>query len=533
MHFLFSISWILISLSHLQAENPLDALKNPELSPFYYGVASGDPLQDRVILWTKVDVENSPDSISVFWEIARDTAFKDIANSGTAISHKANDFTVKVDANRLQSNTWYYYRFSFEETYSLTGRTKTLPADGEVDAVRLAVASCQDYEFGYYNAYKSMVDRNQADAVVFLGDYIYEYGSYALKEPTIEFRKRRVRYNYPEHEIVSLEDYRNRYRLYRLDSNLREAHRQFPWICVWDDHEHANNAWRTGAQNHQPETEGDWEERLARSIKVYHEWLPIRLPEEDKPIKIYRNFEFGKLFNLLILDARIIGRDKPVSRRIDIKDTLLNQENRYLLGLEQMQWIENTLANSESEWTILGQQIMMAPLLIKNPIFDKTKVGNSDQWDGYPQERNRLRSIVEQNNIDNLVVLSGDIHTAIVSHLPKSNFRRGRLANNWGVEFVTPSISSRNLEKRMLLFKLLTRSFNPNIKFLDLFAHGYYILDIRKESVQADYFFANRIKTRIFKERKVRSYYVNNGKMRIRKSRKKAMTRQNYPPLAP
>lgn len=506
----------------IHAKEYLDKYKQTALAPFYYGVASGDPLHDRVILWTKLELPSAINEAKVTWQIATDSIFSNMVNVGDTIVFRKNDFTVKVDADKLNSNTWYYYRFIFQDKKSLTGRTKTLPKNSEAEKIKLAVASCQDYEFGFYNAYNSMAKRKDIDAVIFLGDYIYEYGSYKTRyagEP--DKLALRVRENFPTHEIVSLEDYRNRYKIYRLDSDLREAHRWFPWICVWDDHEHANNTWRYGAQNHQPEKEGGWETRLNTSVQVYHEWLPTRLPDAENPMKIYRNFELGNLLNLIMLDTRIIGRDEQVASKTPVNDIVLNNPNRNLLGKEQLHWLDTTLAKNKSSWVMIGQQIMMSPLLIKHPFSNQPKIGNADQWDGYPAERQRFFKLIEKHEIKNLVVLSGDIHTAWSSNLPMHNYKPVRNKNSYGVEFVTASITSRNLGKRIPLAHRTIKTINPHIKFVDAYAHGYFTLHITSEEIRCDHIFIDNIKSNEYKEIKGKSFVVKNGESFLRRARRK------------
>jgi alkaline phosphatase D len=506
----------------LHAQSTLEKLYKPEKFPFYFGVASGDPLHDRVILWTKLQLPLEIDKAIVIWQIATDSSFINIVNEGDSAIFRNNDFTIKVDADKLHSNTWYFYRFIFQDKISPVGRAKTLPEKGETDNFKVAVASCQDYEFGFYNAYKNMAKRSDIDAVIFLGDYIYEGGSYKIRyasEP--DKMALRVREHYPTHEVVTLDDYRNRYKQYRLDEDLQEAHRLFPWIVVWDDHEHANNTWRHGAQNHQPEKEGDWEQRLKTSIQVYHEWMPTRIPDENNPMKIYRHFEFGELFNLIMLDTRIIGRDEQVKSKTNLLDSILNSTNRKLLGKEQLQWLDNTIANNKSKWLVMGQQIMMSPLLIHNPLTKNYKIGNADQWDGYPAERQRFYNIIEKHNVKNLVVLTGDIHTAWSSNLPKLNYRTDKKNNTYGVEFVTASITSRNLGKKIPLAHRTIRAINSHIKFVDAYAHGYFTLHITSEEIRCDHIFIDNIKSHEYKEIKGKSFIVKNGEGFLRRARRK------------
>src|SRR5690606_13086236 len=231
---------------------------------FLHGVASGDPTQSRVIIWTRVSLHLPPKMLKGTWEVASDVAFKNIVRSGEFTTSNDRDYTVKVDVDKLSPDTWYYYRFKFRDTYSQIGRTRTMPK-GKSENIRVGVLSCQDYQNGYYNVLEDITRRNNVDIIFFLGDYIYEYGPH----------KRMERPHEPKHEIITLNDYRVRYSQYRLDAQLSEIHRQFPFICVWDDHETADNSYSEGAHNHDPKKEGDYKERMAAARQVYFEWLPV------------------------------------------------------------------------------------------------------------------------------------------------------------------------------------------------------------------------------------------------------------------
>ncbi len=276
---------------------------------FDHGVASGDPLTDRVILWTRLTpgAETEQSEFTVTWQIAEDAAFKQLVNSGQATTHADKDFTVKIDADKLAAGKTYFYRFLLGDKISPVGRTRTLP-EGDVNVANFAVISCSNFGHGYFNVYKEIANQGDLNAVLHLGDYIYEYDANTYQDPALK-NNRGVK---PSHEIIVLDDYRERYNLYRRDQDLQNAHAAHPFICVWDDHELANDAYLTGAQNHQ-ENEGDWSERKAHAVQAYREWLPIRdYQDNQNPELTYRSFRFGKLAHLLMLDTRIIGRDKPI-----------------------------------------------------------------------------------------------------------------------------------------------------------------------------------------------------------------------------
>jgi alkaline phosphatase D len=277
---------------------PVAALYRSELKPFYHGVASGDPLADRVILWTRVTPEDSVSKISVRWEISENENFNPILKSDTTSTTPLRDYTVKIDVDGLQHSKHYYYRFEALGATSMTGRTKTL-SQNPSDSLKFAVVSCANWEFGYFNAYSRIAAR-EVDAVIHLGDYIYEYktGGYGNKNSD--------RKNLPPHEIVSLQDYRTRYSQYHLDDGLRDVRVKHPFITIWDDHEVANDVYSGGAQNHQPE-EGDFYARKQAAKQAYYEWIPIR-----EGGKHYRSFTFGNVAELIMLDERLEGRVKPL-----------------------------------------------------------------------------------------------------------------------------------------------------------------------------------------------------------------------------
>ncbi|WP_201153263.1 alkaline phosphatase D family protein [Rhodothalassium salexigens] len=283
---------------------------------FDHGIASGDPLADRVILWTRVTPQDPrPDRVPVRWQVALDRDFGALVASGEVTTGPERDFTVKVDAQGLKPGTTYYYRFQTGGVVSPTGTTKTLPTGG-VEEVVLAFVSCSNYPQGYFHVYRELARRGDLDAVLHLGDYFYEYPAGGYADPAMVAAGRQV---VPAHELVQLDDYRQRHALYKSDPDAQAVHARHPFIAVWDDHELANNAHWTGAQNHQADSEGGWAERRAAAVQAYREWMPIRDPADgDDPARTYRSFDFGGLATLIMLDTRLIGRDPQLSLRTDM-----------------------------------------------------------------------------------------------------------------------------------------------------------------------------------------------------------------------
>lgn len=491
----------------------------PALAPFYHGVASGDPLSDRVILWTRVTLDTPTDPVTVSWKIATDTNLVNVVNSGTTTTTSAKDYTVKVDATGLQPNTWYYYAFAYGTQTSITGRTRTLPTGNNIDSLRFGVVSCQDYQNGFYNAYNHMAKRNDLDAVFHLGDFIYEYAAGSSVGRDHE----------PANEIISLSDYRLRHSQYKLDDDLRATMQQYPFICIWDDHETANDSYKDGAENHTPGTEGSFADRKSHSTQAYSEWMPIRMPDPTDNEKIYRKFVWGDLAETYFLESRLIARDEQIAGNlISITDAGLVDTNRRMLGVEQMGWLQNAMTASAARWQVLAQQVMVAPLLFD--IFGQKRVVNPDQWDGYPAERQRLYDYIMNNNIDNIVVLTGDIHTSWANDLPLPNYNNG--ANSVGVEFVGTSITSQNLLNLPGALSLI-QDMNPHIKWADLAMHGYMVIDVNRNRTQSDWYFVSGVDNTNYTVSCAKSYYVNDGQRSLTLGNGCVTQTRHFPPLAP
>lgn len=346
---------------------------------FNHGVASGDPLENKVIIWTRVTPEENA-SLEVSWEVSEDEAFTSLVNTDSSIVSSDTDYTLKVDVQNLEVGKQYYYRFLCNDVYSPIGRTQTLVADS-AESVKFAVFSCANFPAGFFHIYDAATRRAEdIDAVLHLGDYIYEYDKDGYPDAGSGEDINRV--HQPIHECLTLDDYRTRYAQYRSDIALQNLHASLPFICVWDDHEIANDAYINGAENHD-ETEGDFFERRTSAIKAWYEWLPVRAPEiEAERIKTYRRFDFGSIVSLMMLDTRIIGRDKQldyfdyysqdgvfdaVSFQADMGDT-----TRTLLGNEQLSWLQGQLQDSVSKgqtWQVLGQQVLMAKMSLPSSIL--------------------------------------------------------------------------------------------------------------------------------------------------------------------
>jgi len=416
--------------------------------------------------------------------MALDTGMVNVVAQGSTMTDASKDYTVKFDVTSLQADTYYYYEFAGLGSKSVRGRTKTAPS-GQVDDLRFAVVFCANLEAGYFNVYKTINERNDFEAVLMLGDYIYEYeeGGYA-QNTTID------RIFDPTHETIALEDYRLRYSVYHMDRSLQQLHQNFPWICVWDDHESANDAYKDGAENHDI-GEGNWSDRKLAAQKAYFEWLPIR-PKSANNYEIYRKFQYGNILDLFMVDTRLNGRDE--------QGVNVNDPNRTLMGIDQYQWLTTELAASNAQWKVLGNQVIMAPITIfGNPI-------NDDAWDGYPAERDNVLNYVYNNNIENFTVITGDVHTSWAFDLELNN-------NHVGVEFVTPSVTSPGVPINVGSILMLE---NPHLKFVELTKHGFIMLDINQQRIQADWFYVNTITQNNNSAYSwAKSLYSNNGSMHL------------------
>jgi alkaline phosphatase D len=446
---------------------------------FGHGVASGDPLPDAVILWTRLSPAAGSGAIRAFFEIASDPDLRDRVSSGFVETTAERDWTVKLDATGLAAGTTYFYRFRALGRSSPIGRTRTAPA-GPVERLRFGVVSCSSLAHGYFHAYRLLAARSDVDAVLHLGDYIYEYA-------TGEYGS--VRAYEPANETVSLADYRTRHAQYRRDPDLQEVHRQHPFVAVWDDHESADNAWNGGAENHQ-EAEGSWQDRKQAAQRAYDEWMPTRT---TSPERLFRSLRFGDLVHLSMLDTRLFGRDRQAN---GVLDPAIREEGRTLLGEEQEAWLGEQLRTSSARWNLLGQQVMMAPLKLDGApnVLGGGTIANPDQWDGYFATRARLFGTIRDAGVEGVVVLSGDIHSSWGSDLADdpndpAAYDPASGAGAVGVELVCPGVSSPGFEPALAALLLAQgRSENPHIKYAELTLRGYLLVTVTRDRLQGAWF---------------------------------------------
>ncbi|MEE1755049.1 alkaline phosphatase D family protein [Streptomyces sp. SP18CS02] len=470
---------------------------------FLHGVASGDPLPDGVLLWTRVTP--SPDALpgsgqgpdtEVGWEVAEDRSFATVVARGTVTATAASDHTVKVDVRGLRPATDHWFRFTAGTVPSPVGRTRTAPAaDASTPGIRFGVVSCANWESGHFSAYRHLAARADLDAVLHLGDYLYEYATGAYPAPRYG-----VRQHEPKHEIVSLADYRVRHATYKTDPDLQALHAAHPVVAIWDDHEFANDAWTGGAENHTAGAEGEWAARVAAAKRAYFEWMPVRTSAEGT---VYRRLRFGRLADLHLLDLRSFR-----SQQASVGSGSVDDPDRTLTGRAQLDWLKAGLASSDATWKLVGTSVMISPVAFGSlpahllaPVAELLGLPegglaiNVDQWDGYTDDRKELLAHLTDRNIGNTVFLTGDIHMAWANDVPvkAATYPVSRSA---ATEFVVTSVSSDNLDDILhvapgtvsLVAAAAIKGANRHVKWLDMDSHGYGVLDVTAERSQMDYY---------------------------------------------
>jgi alkaline phosphatase D len=476
---------------------PLAARQELSRAPgrFRHGVASGDPHTDRVILWTRISPSDpfTVTPITLRWRVATDERMRTVVARGQATTDAARDFTVKVDATGLAPGRTYYYAFDVGGEQSPIGRTRTLPAQG-TPRLRVALVSCSNYPAGFFNVYGCINQRPDLDAIVHVGDYIYEFaeGEYGVGQQI-------GRVPEPAHEAITLADYRMRYATYRTDPDLQEAHRLFPFIAVWDDHEITNDAWSGGAINHNPEKgEGSFAVRQRAAYQAYLEWMPIR--ESRAPgIQLYRTFNIGGLVDLIMLDTRGL-RDRQASTN---DAAAIADPNRTLLGATQERWLFDELRSSVrtgTSWRLLGQQVVFSQASLPGI----TRI-NTDGWDGYQGQRTRVLDVLERESIGNVAILTGDAHSSWgfdVGRDPWHGYRPATGQGSLAVEIVTPAISSPpffgNPGDDAIVAALKVAL--PHLKFMDGTKRGYVLLDVTRDRLTSSWYFVPDVRTRVVQE---------------------------------
>lgn len=500
---------------------------------FEHGVASGDPTQTQVIIWTRVTTAAS--YVDVSWQVASDMEFSNVVQSGVFTTDTGRDFTVKVDVQNLNANSQYYYRFIVGEMMSEVGQTQTLPEDG-VEKASMAVVSCANYPAGYFHVYREILNQHEQspfDVVLHLGDYIYEYGAggYASEDAAALGRE-------PSKgtECITLDDYRKRYAQYRQDADLQALHAKLPMIAVWDDHELANDTWKNGAENHQDD-EGSFIDRRAAAAAAWTEWLPVR-ENTFSNMLIYRQFSFGNLVNLMMLDTRLVGRDKPLdyfslsAPTMEAIGGLVAQSrsaDRELLGTEQLAWLMNEFNTHDAKWNVLGQQVLMSRMELPSSVmtamaqlFTSTEEKkteallavntaitgyladpsadpislpyNLDAWDGYYVEREKVYQLAKASS-GNFVCLAGDTHNAWASELKD-------VSNNpIGVEFATSSVSSPGLEEYLALDPVAIAQMEytlphlvSELQWADIKQRGFMRVTFTADAAQSTWYLVSTIK---------------------------------------
>jgi len=427
--------------------------------------------------------------------MATDTAFTHIVTSGVFVTDTSMDNTVKVDVTGLTANLWYYYRFHAIGKYSIIGRTRTIPS-GNADSLRFAVFSCSGMQAGYFNAYRDIASRNDLDAILHVGDWIYEYWS-GDDSCSGCYDGDTNRLAPLPHDAYRFEDYRLWHSQYRLDPDLMAMLQQYPIMVIWDDHDIANNSWYSGAQNHnnptvsKPHYQGDWFTRKLGAKTAYFEWLPIRQIAPGNDTILHRNFKWGNLCNWIMLDTRYEGRDSSLPSGIPTNQPYMTDTNRQMLGKPQLAWLKSQLSDTSCQWRLIGNQVMIAPLVIASTVL------NGDQWDAYPAERNRVFRYIMQNNIKDVVFLTGDIHTSWANDLPNpdSTYVSSTGAGSVATEFIGSSITSPcEYNFNTSLLQLV----DPYFKYVNLTLHGYCLLDINKKRVQGDIIHVSNTLTRTY-----------------------------------
>ncbi|MFJ6388743.1 alkaline phosphatase D family protein [Streptomyces sp. NPDC091972] len=514
----------------LAAAFPAGAVEAPA---FLHGVASGDPLPDGILLWTRVTPTGEavpgsgvgPDT-EVGWVVATDKAFTNIVAKGSVTATAASDHTVKADVRGLTPATDYWFHFSAGGTDSPAAHTRTAPAaDAAVANLRFGVVSCANWEAGYFSSYRHLAARGDLDAWLHLGDYVYEYGTgeYGTRDTV-------VRQHAPAHEILTLADYRIRHGRYKTDPDLQALHAVAPVIAIWDDHEFANDAWSGGAENHTEGAEGAWSARQAAAKQAYFEWMPVRTATAGTT---YRRLRFGKLADLSLLDLRSYR-----SQQAGVGDGSVDDPERTITGRAQLDWLKAGLKSSDTTWRLVGNSVMISPFAIGSLSADLLKplaelLGlpkeglalNPDQWDGYTDDRRELLAHLRSNAIRNTVFLTGDIHMAWANDVPV-DAGTYPLSPSAATEFVVTSVTSDNLDDILkvpegtvtALAAPVIRLANRHVHWVDTDRHGYGVLDITADRAQMDYYVLSDKTKRDATATWARSYRTRTGTQKVERT---------------
>jgi alkaline phosphatase D len=462
------------------------------VSRFRHGVASGDPTDRRVVIWTRLSGAEGDAPVPVQWRLAEADDGRP-AGHGQTLARVEADWTVSVDVGGLRPDTRYTYEFEVDGERSPTGRTRTLP-DGDPASIRFAQASCAKYNAGHFNAYGRLAERDDIAFVLHLGDWIYEASQ---TPPASQTPSKDIGRPFdPLHECRTLEDYRTRYAQYRLDPDVRAVAAAHPFIGTVDDHEFADGAWRDGATEHREDRDGPWSVRRAAAFQAREEWLPIRRPDPGNPERVYRGVRLGSLAEIFLLDTRTM-RDEPVP------PPALSRQGRTNLGPDQKAWLLSSLGASDAHWRLLGNPSVMArtwndalpehvrKALVKVKLIDSDATGPDwDQWDGYPQERREIVRFIGELETPNVVVLSGDVHVGFAAELAEDPDMPPVAA-----EFVNTSLTSQNLDDKMgwgmradsVAIEQAILDGMPYVHYLDLDSHGYGLVDLDRDRLRFEW----------------------------------------------
>ncbi len=451
--------------------------------PFTLGVASGSPTHEGVVLWTRLVQAHDtlpPQDITVGWEVAHDAQFAQVVASGQTTASAALAHSVHAEVQGLAPDRWYFYRFMAGSAISATGRTRTFPAPGaRANTLRLAYASCQHWEHGYFSAYRHMLAED-LDAVMFLGDYIYEYtGS-----------SRGVR-RVPASASVTLDEYRARYALYKSDVDLQRMHSACPWLMTWDDHEVQNDYAGTTPGDKGPAV-ADFAARRAAAYQAYYEHMPLRASvltqalgglSHGAAMRIYGKVAYGNLATLYLLDDRQYRDPQACTKGGVLGSSTVNPEHcalwneprRTLLGAQQEQWLNQSFGADKAVWNVLGQQTVFGQRDLKP---GPGQVLSNDGWDGYAPARTRLTDAMQRYKLANPVILGGDVHSNWVGHV-KADYARLDSARI-GVEFCGTSITSHGGSNERLASVL---SENPHFVLADRERRGYGVVEFTPQKL--------------------------------------------------
>ena len=479
---------------------------------FKHGVASGDPLPKSVIIWTRVTPNRfaQPGSgkgpeATVAWQVSQDRRFRSVVRSGSFTTRASRDHTVKVDVRRLRPDTEYFYRFRYRGVSSRTGRLRTAPARQSLPSnLRLGIVSCANLQAGHFSAYRHLAARDDLQAIVHLGDYLYEYapGEYGYGQGDIDIRRHQ-----PPREMVALSDYRQRHAQYKQDPDLQRLHARYAFIVTWDDHELTNDAHATGAENHQPD-EGDYAARRARSQRAYDEWMPVRMNATARlgdGTRLYRRLRFGRLAELSMLDLRTYR-----SEQASLGSPAVSDPERTITGRAQMNWLKTSINRKRVQWKIIGNPVMISPVTfgalpkdLIGPVNDVVGLlpddgqpYNVDQWDGYTDDRREVFDYIRDHQVKDVVFVTGDIHSGWACDLPYDNATYPAQGETAGVEFVCSSVTSNNLKDILgvprrtgsVAVENTVKANNRHVKYLNFDDHGFSILDVTPKRAQMDWF---------------------------------------------